>query len=245
MNKEIPILMYHSIAKSLKGDKMRGLSVPPNLFARHMSILRFLGYQGLSLEKLEPYLTGKKSGKVIGITFDDGYQDNYISALPILKRYGFSSTCFLVPNLIGKTNSWDVKYGIREKKLMTYDDIDIWIKSGMEIGSHTLNHIKLSKCADEDLNNEILLSKRNLEKIFGVSIKSFCYPYGDFNQKVKEKVIEYGYTMATTTYRGHASCSRDMFSLPRVLITHRTYSHLLLLKLLTKYEEKRNRDNYS
>ena len=64
MNKAcIPILMYHSISSPKKGSKMRGLSVPKKLFTRQMQILNFLGYRGLSLEKLEPYLLGKKTGK--------------------------------------------------------------------------------------------------------------------------------------------------------------------------------------
>ena len=75
--KPIPILVYHQIAEApKKGAPFRGLYVSPTAFARQMALLKLLGYQGLSMTDLQPYLRGEKSGKVVGITFDDGYLNN-------------------------------------------------------------------------------------------------------------------------------------------------------------------------
>ncbi len=86
----IPILMYHSIESMPRTTIMRSLHVSPRRFKFQMWMLKFLGYQGLSLKNLKPYLDGDKQGKVVGITFDDGYQNNLINAAPILLKYNFS-----------------------------------------------------------------------------------------------------------------------------------------------------------
>ena len=74
--------MYHSIAAMPKGTVMRSLHVPPKRFSLQMKLLKLLGYQGLSMGDLQPYLDGKKNGKVVGLTFDDGYKNNITNALP-------------------------------------------------------------------------------------------------------------------------------------------------------------------
>ena len=72
-----PILMYHSIADMPRGTIMRSLHVQTNRFNFQMRLLKIFGYRGVSMTELKPYLTGEKSGKVIGLTFDDGYNNNY------------------------------------------------------------------------------------------------------------------------------------------------------------------------
>ena len=117
--KKIPILMYHQVdAEPPKGSPMRGLVVEPATFARHMAALNALGYQGKSMGDLLPYLKGQKRGKVFGITFDDGYENNLRCALPVLKRFGFTSTCYIVANQVGKTNGWDKERGVLQVPLM-------------------------------------------------------------------------------------------------------------------------------
>jgi len=118
----IPILMYHQIdVPPPSGTPLRGLVVSPGGFSRQMYLLRLLGYKGLSMRELEPYLAGKKEGKVAGITFDDGYQNNLRNALPVLKQYGFTATCYAVSSMIGGTNSWD-RGLVAEQPLMTESD---------------------------------------------------------------------------------------------------------------------------
>ena len=137
--KPIPILMYHSIAAMPKGTVMRSLHVPLTLFKLQMWLLKILGYRGLSMSNLYPYLTGEKQGKVVGITFDDGFKNN-LQVLPILQKFNFSATCYIISQNIGGINHWDLDKGIPENPLMDENKIKQWINSGMEIGSHTQNH---------------------------------------------------------------------------------------------------------
>lgn len=235
----IPILMYHQIDEPPpRGTPLRGLVVAPKSFARQMSFLKLLGYKGLSMRDLEPYLRGEKQGKVVGITFDDGYQNNVRNALPILKRHGFTATCYGVSSMIGGTNSWD--HGIvAEKPLMTLEDWRVWRDAGMDVGSHTRTHADLSTLSAEDARDQIEGSKQELEKSLDCEVRHFCYPYGRFAQEHRLMVQEAGYFSATTTRRGRARHENNMFALKRVLIARATYLLQFALKIVTSYEDKR------
>jgi len=235
----IPILMYHSIKSEPKGSILRGLCVPPWLFNLQLFTLKTLGYQGMCISELMPYLNGQKKGKVFGITFDDGYVNNFENALPILKKFNFTATCYIVSGLIGKNNVWDIAKGVNEKRLMDRKMIGLWIDSGFEIGCHSHNHKRLSHCSSKELETEIRDSKKMLENIFKVPIQHFCYPYGDFSDEVIEHVSKSGFKSAVTTSRGKVNLSTNFLKLPRVLINHRTYPISLLVKILTSYESKK------
>jgi len=236
--KPIPILMYHSIAAMPKGTVMRSLHVPPKLFKLQMWLLKIMGYQGLSMSKLQPYLTGDKVGKVVGITFDDGFQNNLTYALPILKKFGFSATCYIISQKIGGINEWDLDKGIDENPLMDVSEIKEWIKNGMEIGSHSQNHVRLSECNIEVATTEIEQSRVDLEAQFGCTVEHFCYPYGSFNDEIVAITKNTGYITATTVTRGRSKSGDNPLVLPRVPITHRTFLHLFIMKILSKYEDK-------
>lgn len=236
--KPVPILMYHSIASMPKGTVMRSLHVPPKLFRLQMWLLKILGYKGLSMGELQPYLVGEKQGKVVGITFDDGFKNNLVEALPILKKNGFSATCYIISQNIGGINHWDLGKGIDENPLMDESEINEWIDSGMEIGSHTQNHVRLAESDIEIATKEIMQSKLDLEKQFNCSIEHFCYPYGNYNDEIVAITQNSGYDTATTVNRGRSKSDDNLFTLPRVPITHRTFIHLFLMKILSKYEDK-------
>jgi peptidoglycan/xylan/chitin deacetylase (PgdA/CDA1 family) len=238
--KAFPILMYHSIASKPKGTKMRSLHVNPKRFSFQMKMLKFFGYRGICMTELKPYLMGDKSGKVVGLTFDDGYQNNLSNALPILKKLGFTATLYLVSEKLGGVNDWDTKRGLPENRLMDIKEIEEWIGNGMEIGSHTENHINLIDCNNKIAFNEINQSKINLEKTFKIKVAHFCYPYGNFDNRLLSIVKKVGYETATSTLRGRSSVDDPILALPRVKITHHTLPHLFLLKLFSKYEDKTN-----
>ena len=95
----IPILMYHQIdLPAPRGSRFRGLTVHPSSFRRQMTWMHRLGYQGLSMRDLMPYLGGERTGKVFGITFDDGFRNVHQHALPVLRQLGFTSTNYFVAN---------------------------------------------------------------------------------------------------------------------------------------------------
>lgn len=175
---KIPILMYHQIDEPPpRGTALRGLTVAPSSFAWQMRMLRLLGYRGLSMHDLEPYLTGEKKGKVVGITFDDGYQNNLHHALPVLKKNGFTATCYGVSDMLGGTNAWD-RGLVAEKPLMTLNDWRAWRAAGMDIGSHTRTHAKLTELSADQARDQIERSKSTLEDAIGCPVNHFCYPYG-------------------------------------------------------------------
>ena len=217
---------------------MRGLHVPLKRFSFQMRLLNILGYRGVSMSELQPYLEGKKTGKVVGLTFDDGYQNN-LQVLPVLKHFDFSATCYLVSQKIGGTNDWDTHKGIDTNPLMNEKEVKRWIDSGMEIGAHTQNHIRLSQVDSETLIKEVTQSKLDLEEQFSQTISHFCYPYGDTSQKVIDATEEAGYMTATTVKRGRANAESYRLTLPRIPIVYNTLPHLFLAKILSKYEDKK------
>lgn len=238
--RSIPILMYHSIEAQPKNTVMRSLHVPPKRFGFQMWLLNMLGYKGLSMRELTPYLDGAKTGKVVGITFDDGYQNNLMNAAPILKKYNFSATCYLVSQRIGTSNSWDFDNGIKQSPLMNNSEIKEWLKFGLDIGAHTQTHPMLDKLSQQQSQKEIFNCKADLEKMFNISIKDFCYPFGRFNNSLESIVKQAGYITATTMSRGRAESQSNKLNLPRIPITHHTLPYLFLTKILTNYEDRRS-----
>lgn len=235
----VPILMYHSIAHPIKGAPFKCLHVPPKRFALHMRLLGWLGFTGLSMDKLAPYVRGEKKGRVIGITFDDGYQNNLTHALPILQQHGFSATCYMVSDCIGKHNIWDESKNIPKNPIMTSDEVKQWLAAGMSIGAHTKNHISLTHVNNNIAQDEILGCKADLEKRFDVPVTDFCYPYGHFGSQHIDILEQAGFITATAMARARARVGDNMLSLPRVTVNNNCYPHIFLAKLLTNYEDKK------
>jgi peptidoglycan/xylan/chitin deacetylase (PgdA/CDA1 family) len=229
----IPILTYHQIDRippkvdaSGARTQFRSLIVSPASFARQMWLLKKLGYRGANMSEVMAYLRGDKTreehGKIVGITFDDGYQNNLQHAMPVLRKYGFSSTCYAVSQLTGKTNEWDAANGIAMKPLMTETELREWIAGGQEIGSHTRHHANLNSIDRVVAKVEITQSKAELEVITGVACRHFCYPYGAYDFEHTMMVRTAGFESATTTEHGAADRSHGIFELPRLGILKNT-----------------------
>jgi peptidoglycan/xylan/chitin deacetylase (PgdA/CDA1 family) len=236
----IPILTYHQISLApKKGTPYRSLCVTPNAFFRQMKLLKLLGYTGVSMGRLYPYLTGEKSGKVIGITFDDGYKNNLEFALPVLEALGFSSTCYVVSKQIGGSNQWDLEAGVPQVPLMTREDLRSWIAGGQEIGAHTRSHPHLCQLSLEHAAEEILNCKSDLYNAIGRSVNHFCYPYGEYNKEVIGLVEQAGYNTATTTKRGRTCSGDNPLMLSRVPILRTTTLLTFVWKIMSTYEDRK------
>ena len=238
----IPILMYHNIGKAPPGTRLSSQYTGLGQFGRQMSVLHALGYRGLAMRDLLPYLLQNKAGKVFGITFDDGYKDNFELALPILKQFAFTATCFVVSNAIGQDNFWTKQQGVATKAMMQVEELRSWLAAGMELGSHTHNHVHLCQLQSEQARWELAISKEHLEGLLQVTIESFSYPYGEFDPRLAALVQELGYLSACTTLRGRVSLPYkgmdSLFTLPRVHMTRRTTLPFFLLKFFSAYEDK-------
>lgn len=236
----IPILTYHQVqAPPPRGVPFRSLVVSPAAFARQMAWLRLLGYQGLCMSALEPYLRGEKTGKVVGITLDDGYANNLAHALPALRKNGFSATCYVVSGQLGGTNAWDHAKGVPPQPLMTVQQLKAWVAGGQEVGGHTRSHIDLLAADDATAREEIAGCKRDLEDALGTPVRHFCYPYGYHRPEHAAMVREAGYATATTTERARTRASDDLFELPRAPMLRTTSLPVLWLKVATGYEDRK------
>jgi peptidoglycan/xylan/chitin deacetylase (PgdA/CDA1 family) len=236
----IPILVYHQIdVAPPKGAAFRSLYVAPKAFARQMRLLKMMGYQGLSMSGLMPYLRGDKQGKVCGITFDDGYLNNLQHALPVLHAQGFSSTCYVVSQRLGQTNDWDEGTGIAPVPLMSAGHLNQWIAGGQEIGAHTRQHVHLPATAVAESFQEIAACKAEMEALIHVSVQHFCYPYGEFEPLHVDMARRAGYLTATTTARARCQSGDDFLQLSRVPVLRSTTLPVFWLKLATAYEDRR------
>lgn len=215
----VPILMYHQIATppSYK-TPYRSMTVHPKRFLGQMNWLKRMGYRGVSLCEAMPYIRGEKFGKVAAITFDDSFQNVFDTALPILNSFGFTATNFVVSNEIGGHNRWDQSIGVPPSPCMDLEQLRKWINYGHEIGSHTADHIWLTKVSAQEALIQIKNSKEQLESLLNVSINGFCYPYGNVNADVTEMVALAGYSYATTTAKGKATSMDSVLLLPRVTV---------------------------
>lgn len=231
--------MYHQIdVPPPRGTPLRGLVVSPASFARQMGLLRLLGYRGLSMRELEPYLKGEKRGKVVGLTFDDGYRNNLQHALPVLRRHGFTATCYAVSTLFGGRNRWDEGL-MAQTPLMSCEEWLAWRDADMDVGSHTRTHARLPDMPPEVAREEIAGSRRELEQALGCEVRHFCYPYGQFGPEHAELAREAGYATATTTNRGRVRAGEDPYTLRRIMVACSTHLGLFAAKVLTPYEDHR------
>ena len=231
---KIPVLIYHSI----NNDKSN-LSLSIDNFEKQINFLKKSGFETTSFDKIND---NKK--KQILITFDDGYKDTFQHALPILKKYNFKATCFLVSSLIGKKNTWDShRDDFISKDLMNIDDINEWIKNDMHIGSHSHNHDDLTKLSKLDLENDIDYSKKILEDKFGHQIDDFCYPFGKVNKSVYD-VVKKNFKRAVTINRSRYETDKhNLLLIPRIDMGKKIPLLKIFLKTKTFYEDIKYKKN--
>ncbi|MBB4014346.1 polysaccharide deacetylase family protein [Niveibacterium umoris] len=239
MRRTIPILMYHQVdVPPPSGTPMRGMVVSPGAFARQMRVLRLLGYRGVSLRDLEPWLRGERNDRVVGISFDDGYRNNLEHALPVLRANGFTATCYAVSNAFGGANDWDAAHGVPQKPLMQASEFRQWLDAGMDVGAHSRHHSDLTTLDAARARDEIAGSKRELESALQTEVRHFCYPYGRFDASHRALAAEAGYVTATTVQRGRARPGDDLLALPRVLVAQSNHLGHFIAKIATGYEDR-------
>lgn len=202
-----PILAYHHINYSnVHVNLPKANTVTPENFERHMAYLKKHRYHVISLHELVESIKNKRPipKKSVVITFDDGYDDNYTYAYPVLKEYGFPATIFVLPDLVD------------QEGYLTLDQMKEMIQNGIEIGSHTSTHAYLPDLSGEKLMEEIVHSKQKLEAMLHREAGYFAYPSGGFSGEIKRIVREAGYLAACTTNRGYDRMNRDVYELKRI-----------------------------
>lgn len=234
----IPILTYHQIAQPPAAPipYKDHIYLRPDDFAKQMQLLDRLGYRGMSLSDVHPYLQGERKGRVVGITFDDGYLSTFTEAMPVLKAYGFTATSYVVSQLVGQTNKWDSPLACA--KLMNTTELKQWLMMGNDIGSHTRHHLALSALGNVDAYAEIAQCKVELEVMLGAEIQHFCFPYGQYERRHAQMAQKAGYSTAVTTARGRCLAGSNLMELPRVAVLGTTSLLAFQLKVVTPYEDR-------
>ena len=191
-NRFHPVLAYHKVTNEFEWGITR---VKPESFEQQVEYLKEEGFSNIDLEQL---LSGKeKKDKQIAFTFDDGYESVYQNAFPVLKRYGFSATIFLITGYTGKENSWEPGFG-RKFKHLSWEQIQEMKESGFQFGSHTVNHPDLTRLHQKSLGYELKKSKEIIEDKLNQEIKFLSYPFGRHNQLVRTEAKNAGYKAAFT-----------------------------------------------
>ena len=206
--------MYHQVGEHRPGSALNRWRVKEEDFLWQLGVLGRRGYRGVALRDLFGAPSAPTWRAVL--TFDDGYRGVFERALPALLSHGFSATVFVVADKIGGVNDWDVE--TPGEPLLTADEIRKMHGAGIEIGSHGATHRALTRLNDADLAREVAGSRETLERLTGAPVTSFCYPYGDFDDRVVEAARAAGYRAATVIRGGISPDLSDPFRLKRVSV---------------------------
>ncbi|NQT95437.1 MAG: polysaccharide deacetylase family protein [Candidatus Omnitrophica bacterium] len=207
--------MYHHIDEYSEQSK---LSVSPESFEKQMKFLREHRYNIVSLDELAELIKSKKSlpHKTIVVTFDDGYKDNYTEAFPALKKYNIPAAVFVAANKVGREGYMD------------WQELEEMVSYGVGVGSHTLSECYLPDIKDKTkLRKEIYGSREIIRSKLPQEASFIAYCSGGFNEKIRQMVIDAGYTGACATNPGKDYPDDDIFALKRVRIS-RTSDNLFV-----------------
>ena len=192
------VLMYHRINDALPAGEF---VVPVARFRQQME------------------LVAKRAGQVL-ITLDDGYRDNYLFAYPVLKELGLKATIFLITDYIGTDHKRERYKDVPWKRdYLNLKEIREMAMNGITFGAHAATHPYLTKLDVEEAENEIISSRDFLQGYLGVERSPFCYPYGDFDDRIKSIVKEAGFSCAFSLRPGVFESGGDTYEIPRIAIT--------------------------
>ncbi|MDD5371315.1 MAG: polysaccharide deacetylase family protein [Anaerolineaceae bacterium] len=216
----IPILLYHSIAQEA-APKFLPWVVPPHQFAQQMQSLAGQGYTAITVsEFVQRTRAGRNSlpERPVVISFDDGFLDFLTGAAPILARYGFPATLYVVTGAVGGASRWLAKEGEGERPCLNWSQIQELSEQGIEIGAHSHTHPQLDTLALPAAEEEIRVSKTRLEEHLGQPVHSFAYPHGYHSPAVRRLVQQAGYSSACGVKHAMSAIDDDPFSLARIII---------------------------
>jgi peptidoglycan/xylan/chitin deacetylase (PgdA/CDA1 family) len=188
-----------------------------------MRYLKFSGIPVLKMSDAFAVLFGDKPfrGHGVVLTFDDGCRDFQDHAYPVLKRYGFPAAVFVVSALIGKPAEWFAREGRAAPPIMDANTIRELSRQGVTFGPHTLSHPRLSQLGQDEISREVVQSKQQMDVILDRPTEFFCYPYGDYDDRVMEIVKNAGFKGALSCLRGSAYPGQeDPYQIPRKAISY-------------------------
>ncbi len=212
--------MYHSVSYNAKKDFLPFI-VRPHEFERQMDYLNEHGYTPITVSTYARVIRGECDElpeRPVVITFDDGYADFYHHALPVLKRYNFPATIYVVSDCIDKMSECMSSSRIYARPLLSWEMLCDLMDAGIEIGAHSHTHPQLDLLSGDDLAVEIAQPKEILECGLNREVASFAYPHGYHSKKVKQAVEDAGYLSACGVKYAMSHLGDDPYALARLLV---------------------------
>ncbi|MBI5868059.1 MAG: polysaccharide deacetylase family protein [candidate division Zixibacteria bacterium] len=232
---EIPVLCYHRVIADSDPRRGHGIWVTASQFEAHLSYLKRVGFHPITFAQLKSVNRLDRRERYIILTFDDGYADNYDIAFPLLRKYGFTAVIFPVLGL--KDNAWDTAGdpGQPGLPLLNREQIQEMAAFGIEFGSHAMTHRSLPSLTAAEIAAEMTQSKAELEQIVGREVDVIAYPYGEYNDAVKQAAAQSGFRYGVTTDHGPVAISDDLFAIRRIIVFPNTTTYRLARKVRGDY----------
>ena len=218
-----PVLLYHKISKPRRDSRVRGAFTPPRRFRRQLIYLKEQGFKFYTASELINHfqLHGKFPKRAVALTFDDGWQDNYTNAFPVLKELEIKATIFIIPTSIGQmSTAATTPAGDRGYPHLTREEILEMTAAGIEFGSHTMNHAWLNQLPEAGVKREIEQAKQEIENLVQKPCWTIAYPAGYFTDIVRRAASDAGHIAGFTTIYGPTD-HLDLFALNRIEVLRR------------------------
>lgn len=230
--------MYHRVVEEMPEMYQHWHYVTVSDFRKQLKLIDRLGFTTITFSDYQLYQEDKLTlpAKPIIITFDDGYMDTFENALPALVEMGMKAVIFVMGNRKLKRARWDETDEKDICRLMTCDQIKIAKNMEFEIGSHSLNHDRLSELSTEEAEYVIKKSKEEIESILNEPILTFAYPYGNFDERIEYLVSNSGYKYACGVYTGSPKFGETVYDIRRLAINQKTSFLSFFLKLTSPYQ---------
>jgi len=236
----VPILTYHSISQNLFGKvhPYHHINTPVSIFAVQMRWLRQAGYRTIRLSELmNGFETARDFSRSVVLTFDDGYQDFYTDAFPLLKQFGFTATVFLATDRIR-----DTSVRVEGADYLTWNEVRSLHSEGVEFGYHSVPHADLRSLGPEQIDYELGYSKETIEQRIGAPVESFSYPFAlpeedrNFIRYLADALQNVGYSNGVSSAIGRAEPRDSRFFLPRLSVNSWDDVELLRAKVEGGYD---------
>ena len=187
--------MYHQIGQFAPMREHRSTYCDHRNFAAQMAWLHRLRYTVLRLDEAIAGLRGERPlpPRAVVLTFDDGYENFYEYAWPVLAQYGFPAMVYLLADRLGQPAAWFAADGRATPPLMSASRVRELHRAGVDFGSHGLSHQRLAQIDPDLARQEVSDSRHRLEAVLGAPVRHFCYPYGSYDEAVVGMVAEAGY----------------------------------------------------
>jgi peptidoglycan/xylan/chitin deacetylase (PgdA/CDA1 family) len=211
--RELPILTFHSIDSS--GSV---ISVSPARFERILRGLKQKGFRTLCFDEVIDWLQGQQvlTAPSVVLTFDDGYENLYSEAFPLLQELEFKATVFLTTGYCGKTNQWPTQIaGIPPMPMLRWEQIKEMAQAVFGFEAHTQTHPALTQLPVETARKELAECQLDIEDRLGKKVRFFAYPYGKISDGVYELAREY-FDAACSTNFGFTDLESDRHLLERI-----------------------------